>query len=435
MNSSFCPFSLVWFAGATPDKNLLLGDILGNLRATFLQSWVIFAFCCVLGVVGHRIHTKIDEIHELFVLALSLGLVCRATPDWRFSRPSFHASKWAVSTLPPAQNRYMQETFLEELIYARIHVGPVVARVRIQKIFLRNYFWNMYSHIGPCPLYWYSACIRTSLVPIHKNACNLTWWAVLGFQDSMKQQEIRRNTGKKTKKLRKKKPKIQQKQPRFCGGFSGPFFTIKLGIFWDFCQFFCPPIEVTTKKIFLGNSFWCKYMRHMYSHPGEYRKVFLANYLCIGFVPGGKTCTCTPVKGTSLSTACHFFQHGCRRPTSSLFWNYFETHERIRVVFEEIFSTVSVSCSVIKDHGGQKDLVYLWGFLIFSGSSVLKEFHKKTFKFYIRNPWFLQTPLINPLVFTMHPVCTLSNYFSKTTYHSHTLVIKIITCNFFVFGN
>ena len=25
----------------------------------------------------------------------------------------------------------------------------------------------------------------------------------------------------------------------------------------------------------------------MYSHPGEYRKIFLANYLCIGFVPGG----------------------------------------------------------------------------------------------------------------------------------------------------
>ena len=29
-------------------------------------------------------------------------------------------------------------------------------------------------------------------------------------------------------------------------------------------------------------------MRRMYSHPGEYRKIFLANYLCIGFVPGGK---------------------------------------------------------------------------------------------------------------------------------------------------
>ena len=28
-------------------------------------------------------------------------------------------------------------------------------------------------------------------------------------------------------------------------------------------------------------------MRHMYSHPGEYRKIFLANYLCIGFVPRG----------------------------------------------------------------------------------------------------------------------------------------------------
>ena len=60
----------------------------------------------------------------------------------------------------------------------------------------------------------------------------------MGFQDSMKQQEIRRNKGKKTKKLRKKKPKIQQKPPRFCGGFSGPFFTIKLGMFKDFCQLF-----------------------------------------------------------------------------------------------------------------------------------------------------------------------------------------------------
>ena len=29
-------------------------------------------------------------------------------------------------------------------------------------------------------------------------------------------------------------------------------------------------------------------MRHMYSHPREYRKIFLGNYLCIGFVPGGK---------------------------------------------------------------------------------------------------------------------------------------------------
>ena len=28
-------------------------------------------------------------------------------------------------------------------------------------------------------------------------------------------------------------------------------------------------------------------MRHMDSHPGKYRKIFLANYLRIGFVPGG----------------------------------------------------------------------------------------------------------------------------------------------------
>ena len=72
---------------------------------------------------------------------------------------------------------------------------------------------------------------------IYIYACNLIWWAVLGFQDGMKQQEIRKNRGEKTKKLRKKRPKIQQKPPRFCGGFSGPFFTIKLGIFLDFCLF------------------------------------------------------------------------------------------------------------------------------------------------------------------------------------------------------
>ena len=27
-------------------------------------------------------------------------------------------------------------------------------------------------------------------------------------------------------------------------------------------------------------------MRRMYSHPSEYRKIVLANYLCIGFEPG-----------------------------------------------------------------------------------------------------------------------------------------------------
>ena len=28
-------------------------------------------------------------------------------------------------------------------------------------------------------------------------------------------------------------------------------------------------------------------MSRLYSHPREYRKIFLGNYLCIGFVPGG----------------------------------------------------------------------------------------------------------------------------------------------------
>ena len=40
---------------------------------------------------------------------------------------------------------------------------------------------------------------------------------------------------------------------------------------------------------FLGEFIWCEYMPRLYSHLREYRKIFLANYLCIGFVPGGIT--------------------------------------------------------------------------------------------------------------------------------------------------
>ena len=39
-----------------------------------------------------------------------------------------------------------------------------------------------------------------------------------------------RRRNKKTKKLRKKRPKIHEKQPPFCGCLLGPFLTIKLGI-------------------------------------------------------------------------------------------------------------------------------------------------------------------------------------------------------------
>ena len=41
---------------------------------------------------------------------------------------------------------------------------------------------------------------------------------------------------------------------------------------------------------FLGEFTRCEYMPRLYSHPREYRKILLANYLCIGFVPGGIIC-------------------------------------------------------------------------------------------------------------------------------------------------
>ena len=39
----------------------------------------------------------------------------------------------------------------------------------------------------------------------------------------------------------------------------------------------------------LGEFARCEYMPRLYLHPREYRKRFLANYLCIGFVPGGNS--------------------------------------------------------------------------------------------------------------------------------------------------
>ena len=51
----------------------------------------------------------------------------------------------------------------------------------------------------------------------------------------------------------------------------------------------------------LGEVIRCEYMLRLYSHPREDRKKSLANYLCIGFVPGGiplgrtprESCNCT----------------------------------------------------------------------------------------------------------------------------------------------
>ena len=52
--------------------------------------------------------------------------------------------------------------------------------------------------------------------------------------NSRKEGEPRSNN----QELGKKNPKMQQKPPRFCGGFWWPFLTLKLGIFWDFGHFY-----------------------------------------------------------------------------------------------------------------------------------------------------------------------------------------------------
>ena len=41
--------------------------------------------------------------------------------------------KMLFSDYPPAQNQYMQEKILGELIFSRIHAGPVFALARIQE--------------------------------------------------------------------------------------------------------------------------------------------------------------------------------------------------------------------------------------------------------------------------------------------------------------
>ena len=64
---------------------------------------------------------------------------------------------------------------LEEIIFARIHVGLVFALAQIQENTFEELFSKyvfapsqMYSHIRPLPLYGYSGCIHTPLMPIHK---------------------------------------------------------------------------------------------------------------------------------------------------------------------------------------------------------------------------------------------------------------------------
>ena len=49
----------------------------------------------------------------------------------------------------------------------------------------------------------------------------------------------------------------------------------------------CIRTHANTGNIFPGVIFCILAMSRLYSHPRECRKIFLANYLCIGFMPGG----------------------------------------------------------------------------------------------------------------------------------------------------
>ena len=46
----------------------------------------------------------------------------------------------------------MQEKILEELIFARIHVGPVFALARIQENIFEELFLKYVFALWPCPL-------------------------------------------------------------------------------------------------------------------------------------------------------------------------------------------------------------------------------------------------------------------------------------------
>ena len=76
----------------------------------------------------------------------------------------------AILNYPPAQNQYMQEKFLEELIFVRMHVGPVFALAQIQEDLFQELFLKHVCAPSPLPLYHngYSSCIHTPLMPTHE---------------------------------------------------------------------------------------------------------------------------------------------------------------------------------------------------------------------------------------------------------------------------
>ena len=65
---------------------------------------------------------------------------------WSPKAPPYHqnALMFPLPSPPPAQNQYMQETSLGELVFVRIHAGPVLALTRIQE----NIFEDHFLHIS-----------------------------------------------------------------------------------------------------------------------------------------------------------------------------------------------------------------------------------------------------------------------------------------------
>ena len=74
----------------------------------------------------------------------------------------------------------------------------------------------------------------------------------MGIQDVMKQQEIRRNKEKRTKKSRKKKPQTPTKTAAILWRVLLAIFDYKTGEFFRFWPFLCPPIEVTAIYIYIS---------------------------------------------------------------------------------------------------------------------------------------------------------------------------------------
>ena len=114
-------------------------------------------------------------------------------------------------------------------------------------------------------------------------------------------------------------------------------------------------------------------MRRMYSHPAEYRNILLANYLCIGFVPGGMH---SPVSAMAQEVlrrvACKNDQqmrNGAESmghtfdPNNSAFENFFFWREEKRVNGRDFFlpnvkiKKCLISFSAFKGVGGAKPAI------------------------------------------------------------------------------